>query len=104
MDDLRRTRRPTLPGTILREHYLAARSISITDLAAATGLSRKHLSQIVNGHKRLEPTVALRLARVLETSTRFWLNLQTTVDTWDAENATEAWQPGRVFSAEGVRA
>jgi addiction module HigA family antidote len=92
MDDLRRTRRPTLPGTILREHYLAARGISITDLAAATGLSRKHLSQIVNGHKRLEPAVALRLAR-------FWLNLQTTVDTWDAENDAEAWQPGRVFSA-----
>lgn len=102
MDDLRRHRRPTLPGLILREHYLAPRGITITQLAEATGVSRKHLSQIVNGHKRLEPGVAVRLARVLETSPRFWLTLQASVDTWDAENAAEAWQPSRIFPAGAV--
>lgn len=97
MTELRRNRRPTVPGIILREHYLVPRNIRVTDLAVALDLSRKHTSQIVNGHKRVEPIVAARLAKVFGTTARFWLNLQTAVDAWDAEQETAVWEPRAMY-------
>lgn len=98
MTSIRRQRRPSDPGMILKAHYLEPRGVTITELAGALDLSRKHVSQIVNGHKRIEPTIAARLARVFGTTTRFWLNLQAAVDAWDAEQAAAEWQPCRTFT------
>lgn len=98
MTDLRRNRRPTAPGTILRAHYMEPRGISVTALAEALGLSRKHVSQIVNGHKRVEPTTAARLSLVLGTTPRFWINLQSAVDEWDARESLKGWVPVATFT------
>jgi addiction module HigA family antidote len=97
MDEVIRKRRPSHPGAILRAHYLEVRGIGIGELAAAIEMSRKHLSQVVNGHKRVEPTLAARLAKALGTTAQFWLNLQAAVDAWDAMAAVECWKPGREF-------
>jgi antitoxin HigA-1 len=78
-------RRPTPPGRILAEHYLAPRELSISAFARALGISRKHLSDIVNGHVRVTPQIAVLLARALDTSPAFWINLQAAVDGFDAE-------------------
>ncbi len=99
MGEIIRKRRPSHPGTILRAHYLEARGIGIGELAAAIEVSRKHLSQVVNGHKRVEPALAAKLAKVLGTTAQFWLNLQAAVDAWDAVAAVEGWKPGREFPA-----
>lgn len=88
-------RRPTLPGKILKEHFLKPSGRSVTDCAAELGLSRKHLSRLINGHHRMEPEVAAKLARLFGTSTKFWLNLQATVDAHDAERALGEWRPGK---------
>lgn len=90
---LDRNRRPTVPGAILKAHYMEPRAISVTALADALGLSRKHVSQIVNGHKRVEPTTAARLALVLGTTPRFWMNLQAALDEWDASVEIADWTP-----------
>lgn len=55
-------RRPSPPGRILMRHYLEPRGVTITAFAAAVDVSRKHMSAIVNGHARIEPDVAARLA------------------------------------------
>lgn len=89
----RLSRRPTLPGVILREDYLKPRRIPIARLAEAVGCSRKHMSDIVNGKARLEASVAARLAKVLGTSTQFWITLQANVDAYDAERAARGWRP-----------
>ena len=86
-------RRPTPPGTILREMHLKPRRVSVVRFAAAVGCSRKHMSDIVNGRVRLEPEMAARIARVLGTSVRLWVNLQANVDAFDAERATRKWKP-----------
>ncbi|CAO3449530.1 HigA family addiction module antitoxin [Azospirillum largimobile] len=98
MAALRQNRRPTMPGAILRAHYMEPRRISVTAMADALGLSRKHVSQIVNGHKRLDPTTAARLAIVLGTTLRFWMNLQAAVDEWDATLEIADWAPGATFA------
>jgi addiction module HigA family antidote len=80
-----RTRRPTLPGQILVELYLAPHDISIAKFAEAVGLSRKHMSAIVNGRASITAETAARMAAVLGTTAQYWLNLQNAVDLYDAE-------------------
>lgn len=82
-----RTRRPTPPGEILAEHYLEPRGITISALADAAGLSRKHLSYIVNGRAGVTADTAVRLASVLGTTPQLWLNLQNAVDIWDSQQS-----------------
>lgn len=80
-----RARRPSLPGEILVELYLVPHDISIARFAEAVGVSRKHMSAIVNGRASITAETAARMAAVLGTTARFWLNLQNAVDLYDAE-------------------
>ncbi len=81
----RRKRRPSSPGEILAELYLAPRHISIARFAEAVGVSRKHMSAIVNGRAAITADTATRIALVLGTTAQFWLNLQNAVDMHDAQ-------------------
>ena len=78
-------RRPSLPGEILVELYLAPHNISIAKFAEAVGVSRKHMSAIVNGRAAITADMAARMALALGTTAQFWLNLQNAVDLHDAE-------------------
>ena len=90
-----RRRRPSPPGSILAELYLKPRGLTVTALAAAAGLSRKHVSDIIHGRAGITAEVAVRLGRVFGTSAGLWLGLQSDVDLWDAEAVLppEAVQP-----------
>jgi antitoxin HigA-1 len=73
---------PAHPGVILREMYLKPMKVSITAAADALGVSRKHISSIVNGRSPVTPDMAMRLAAVFETEAQFWVNLQAQYDLW----------------------
>lgn len=90
---IERKRRPSAPGTILRAHYLDERGLSVAALARSLGVSRKHVSDVVNGRARIEPVLAARLAKVFGTTTALWVNLQAAVDAWDAERSAKSWKP-----------
>lgn len=96
---LKPKRRPTPPGIILKEMYLAPRNITQKAFAEALGVSRKHISSIVNGRSRIEPEIAVRFAKALNTTPDVWLNLQNAIDVWDAERQLKIWQPSTVFTA-----
>jgi len=85
-----RGRRPSAPGAILAELYLEPRGISISGFAAAVGLSRKHVSDIIHGRAGITADTAVRFARVSGTSAELWLGLQSDVDLYDAEKALPA--------------
>ena len=53
---------PAHPGEILREMYLKPLGVTVTQAAAALGVTRKHVSAIVNGRAAVTPDMALRLA------------------------------------------
>ncbi len=95
----KRNRRPTPAGDILRKYYLEPRDLSIAAFARATGLSRKHVSGIVNGTASITPETAVRFALVLRTSPHTWLNLQNAVDLYDAKQKLRTWQPAAIYSA-----
>jgi len=53
---------PAHPGEILRELYLDELGLSITEAAKGLGISRKTLSELVNGKAGISPTMAMRLS------------------------------------------
>jgi len=67
------------PGDTLRD-ALVERGMPQSYLAFATGYSLKHINQIVKGHVRITPDVALALERELDISARFWLHRQADYD------------------------
>lgn len=88
-----RTRPPSHPGQILKELYLTELGITNTQLAKTLGVSRKAISQIVNGHKSVTPEMALRFSRALPNTTpESWLNLQRNYDLWHTAHETHSWE------------
>ena len=85
-------RQPTHPGNILKEDYLKPLSITIQDMAAILGVSRKTLSKIINEHGAVTPDMALRLSRAFDTTPELWLNLQKNYDLWHAAHDSKAWK------------
>lgn len=84
-------RPPTHPGEILRQHHLEPLGLTVTRLAEVLGVSRKHLSKVVNGRAGITPDMALRLSRALGASPEMWLGLQQRYDLWQAAHADTGW-------------
>lgn len=80
---LPRNRRPTPPGEILRHEFLEPLGLSQKSLAAALGITRVRLSEILRGRRGITPDTAFRLARFFDTTPEFWLGLQIDLDLWD---------------------
>ena len=78
------TRRPTHPGEMLREDFLPDYGLSVAGLAAAAGVSRQSINELLRGRRAVSPEMALRLSRLFGNSPEFWLNAQRAVDLWDA--------------------
>jgi addiction module HigA family antidote len=65
--------------------------ITQQQLADQIGYEVKAINRLVNGRTRVTADMALALERALGSSARFWLNLQTELDLFDArQRATQA--------------
>ena len=78
------TRKPTHPGEVLREEFMAELGISVAQLASMIGVSRQSVNELVRERRAVSPDMALRLAKLFGTSPQSWLNLQRNVDLWDS--------------------
>lgn len=66
------------------------------DFAKRLDTTPKNISCLVNGEQKLSTDIAMKLARMLDTSVEYWLNLQTAYDTVTAEiKSDEALQEER---------
>ena len=83
-------RRPIHPGEILREEFMPDYNLTVTVLARSLGVSRQTVNELLRERRALSPEMALRLSRLFENSPEFWLNLQRSVDLWDAEAAIKS--------------
>lgn len=79
-----RERRPIHPGEILREDFLPEYGLSVTALAEAAGVSRQSINELLRERRAVTPEMALRLGKLFGNAPEFWLNLQRSVDLWDA--------------------
>lgn len=80
-------REPTHPGEMLLEEFLIPMGMSQRELAQAIHISYPRVNEIVNGHRRVTPSVALRLAKFFGVSADFWMNLQLRWDLYYAERS-----------------
>ena len=75
---------PTHPGAFLREIILPAIGLPKTAVAAALGVSRQTLHDILTERQPVTPVMAVRLAAVFETTPQSWLAMQSAYDLWNA--------------------
>ncbi len=78
-------RQPPTPGDVLQEWVNVNRGITQQAVADAAGVTRFSINQIINGHRRVVAHMALRLARITDTTPEYWLDLQRDVDLYLAE-------------------
>ncbi|MGA6971142.1 MAG: HigA family addiction module antitoxin [Candidatus Binatus sp.] len=75
---------PPHPGEVIRELCLEPLGISVTAAASSLGVTRKTLSELLNGKSGVSPSMALRLAIAFDSTPESWLNLQQQYDLFHA--------------------
>ena len=85
-----RMHNPPHPGEILRELWLVPLELSITSAAEKLKVSRKTLSEIVNGRAAVSPEMALRLELAFGKSAQSWLAHQSAFDLWQLQDKRES--------------
>ena len=58
--------------------------LTVTDAARMMGITRKALSELVNEKSSCTVQMALRIAKVTNTSAESWLAMQVKLDLWKA--------------------
>jgi len=80
-------RRPTHPGEMLLEEYLDPMELSQRDLANGIHVPYQRVNELVNQHRGVTPSTALRLAKFFGTTAGYWMNLQLRWDLYHAQVA-----------------
>ena len=85
-------RKPPNPGEFLDTRFLKPLDISQTELAAALGVSRRRINELVNGRRAITPDTAVRLGMYFGNDAAFWMHLQVA---WDMHAAMRRAAPRR---------
>src|SRR6266581_6289910 len=75
---------PGHPGEVIREACLKPLGLTVTEAAAGLGVTRKALSDLVNGHSGVSPDMAVRLENAGWGTADSWLQMQLNRDLWEA--------------------
>jgi addiction module HigA family antidote len=84
-------RKPTHPGAILREDVLPAFRMTQTELAKRLGVSRLSVSELLLEKRAMSADMALRIAKLTNTTPESWLRMQEAVDLWALEQNPKAY-------------
>ena len=71
---------PPHPGLSIRHDCLEPLGLSVTDAAAHLGVSRKQLSDVLNGHSGISAEMAIRLDKAFGGGASTWYQLQAAYD------------------------
>ena len=71
---------PPHPGVIVLEECIEPLGLTITDAAAAIGVTRNTLSELVNGKRGISPEMAVRISQVFGGTEEGWLAQQAQYD------------------------
>ena len=78
-----RKRRPTHPGELVRDELLPQFGLSQGELAAAIGVSRKTVNEVLTEKRSLSVDMAYRLGRLFRISPGLLIRMQEAVDVWN---------------------
>ena len=91
--------KPAHPGEVLKEMYLEPLGLTVTNAAQSLGITRKTLSELVNGRSGISTSMALRLSKAFGTTPELWLNMQLNYDLWKAKKKTRLSKVKVLFEA-----
>jgi antitoxin HigA-1 len=74
---------PAHPGEIVREECLKPLGLTVTATAEALGVTRKNLSDLLNGHTGVSSEMAIRLEQVFGSTADTWLRMQMQRNLWE---------------------
>lgn len=80
---------PPHPGEMVREMCLKPLGLSVTKTAEALGVSRKALSELLNGRTGVSAEMSVRLSRAFGSTPEFWMGLQMNYDLWRVKKKTD---------------
>jgi len=83
-------RKPTHPGEILKEEFLAPLGLSQSQLAQELSTTFRTINEIVNEKRNVSPEMAIKLSRYFGTTPELWLNLQNQHDLYTARQRKQA--------------
>jgi addiction module HigA family antidote len=75
---------PPHPGEILKEDVLPELGLTVGEFAAHLGVSRPHLSKLLNQRAGITAEMDIRLSEALGQSPGLWLRMQAAYDLWQA--------------------
>ncbi|MGA2466105.1 MAG: HigA family addiction module antitoxin [Thermodesulfobacteriota bacterium] len=106
LNPTKRKIKPTHPGEMLREDFMAEYGLTVTKLAEVLGVSRQTTNELLHERRSISPIMALRLSRLFGNTPEFWLNAQRAVDLWEAEQnckkEIESIHPIHAISFQGL--
>jgi len=90
---------PPHPGKAIRLDCLEPLGLTVTDAAGRLGVSRKQLSDILNGHAGISPEMAIRLDKAFGGGADTWYRLQAAYDLAQAMRKRDSIKVARVRRA-----
>lgn len=71
---------PPHPGVVVLQECIQPLGLTITEAAAALGVTRNTLSELVNGKRGISPEMAVRLSKVFGGTEEGWIVQQAQYD------------------------
>lgn len=85
--EVERKRKPTHPGSVLREITFPSMKVNVSQAAREMSVSRQSLHKILAGDRAVTPEMAVRLGKYCGNGPGLWLRMQVAHDLWEAEKA-----------------
>lgn len=89
MGHFKLNRKPTHPGEIIKEDFMAPLKLTQTELSKALKTSFRTINEILNEKRSVSPEMALRLSRYFGTTPDVWMGLQADYDLFKARLKSE---------------
>jgi addiction module HigA family antidote len=90
---------PPHAGKVIRDLCIEPLGLTITAAAAGLGVSRKALSELLNGHTGISPEMAIRLSKGFGGTAESWLRQQMLYDLAQAEEHANEIQVKKLSAA-----
>lgn len=94
---------PAHPGELVKELCLEPLGLTVTAGAIALGVSRKALSEVINGRRGVSAEMAVRLAKAFGSTARVWLDMQTAYDLAQIDPRSVKVKPYKAPEQKGSR-
>lgn len=84
----------------MRELYLDPLGPTVTEAARSLSVTRKTLSELVNGRVGASPEMALRIGAATRTAPESWLNIRCIYDLWQTRKKRKKLKVKKLDAAQ----